>query len=199
MPLTTVYLKGDLAELFTPELQVSVNSVREAIRAIEANFSRFRQHLAKSHEIGVAYRIFIGDDWDIDDTQLDLPTGRSSITIIPVIAGGGGSIGKIILGAGMLALGLSGVGIPLIGLTASTMALTGGVLLLSGIVGLFNRPKTAKGDDKEASLIFNGAVNTSASGGVVPVVYGELIVGSQVVSAGIRAVTEMFDDEDDSD
>jgi predicted phage tail protein len=199
VPLTKIYLKGDLADKFTPELQACVSCAREAIWALEANYPGFRQYMVQSYESGMGYRVLVGEAWELRDDQLDLPTGRSTITIIPVVGGGGGPIGKIGLGIGMLALGLTGVGIPLVGLTASTMALTGGVLLLSGLMGLFNRPKDDKKEGRETSLIFNGAVNTVASGGVVPVVYGELLVGSQVISAGIRVVTEMFDDEDDSD
>lgn len=192
MPLTTIYLKGDLADRFTAEFRADINSAREAIRALEANFDGFRQHLVQSHEDGVGYRILVGEDWELDASQLLLPTGRSPITIIPVVGGSGG-VGKIIAGAAMLGLGLTGVG--LLGLTASTTALTGGVLLLGGLVGMFNRPKDE--EEKKTTLAFNGATNTVGSGGVVPVVYGELIVGSQVISAQIRTVTELEDDDDD--
>jgi predicted phage tail protein len=193
MPLTTIYLKGDLADLFTAQFRANVNSVREAIRALEANFNGFRQHLMRSDQQGIGYKVVVGEAWELDQSQLLVPTGRSPITIIPVV-GGSGVAGKIIAGAALLGLGLTGVG--LLGFSAATVALTGGVLLLGGIMSLFNRPKDDK-DEKKATLAFNGPVNTVGAGGVVPVVYGELIVGSQVISAQIRTETQLEDDDDD--
>jgi predicted phage tail protein len=38
-----------------------------------------------------------------------------------------------------------------------------------------------------ASYVFNGPVNTEAQGGCVPLLYGELEIGSAVGSAGIYA------------
>ena len=40
--------------------------------------------------------------------------------------------------------------------------------------------------ENQPSYVFNGAVNTQAQGNPVPVLYGELIIGSAVISAGIH-------------
>ena len=51
------------------------------------------------------------------------------------------------------------------------------------------QPKTSQAEKKDdpTSYLFNGAVNVSAQGASVPVLYGESFVGSVVVSAGISA------------
>jgi predicted phage tail protein len=41
--------------------------------------------------------------------------------------------------------------------------------------------------DNGASYNFNGPVNTQAQGNPVPLLYGRMIVGSAVISAGIYA------------
>ena len=41
------------------------------------------------------------------------------------------------------------------------------------------------GPDNGASYNFNGPVNTTAQGNPVPLLYGEMFVGSATISAGI--------------
>lgn len=47
--------------------------------------------------------------------------------------------------------------------------------------------KNGDSPDNSASYSFAGPVNTEAQGNPVPVVYGRMIVGSAVISAGIDA------------
>ena len=52
------------------------------------------------------------------------------------------------------------------------------------------QPKTPGAPERpenRPSYAFDGPVNTAAQGNPVPVCYGRLIVGSQVVSAGMMA------------
>lgn len=44
--------------------------------------------------------------------------------------------------------------------------------------------------DQRTSYLFDGAVNTVAQGGPVPIIYGRMRVGSVVVSAGINSVRD---------
>lgn len=80
-------------------------------------------------------------------------------------------------------LGGATVGTALFGLGVS-LALGGVVQMLSPQQrGLSTRDNPENG----ASYSFNGPVNTTAQGNCVPVLYGEMMVGSAVVSAGIYA------------
>jgi len=65
-------------------------------------------------------------------------------------------------------------------------------LIIGGAAQMLFAPKTPDGPadkpDNKASYAFDGAVNTAAQGNPVPVLYGgPLIVGSQVISAGLSA------------
>ena len=70
-----------------------------------------------------------------------------------------------------------------------TVAVSLGVsLVLGGIAQMLTPlPKlpASGARDEIQSDYFNGPVNTTAQGGAVPVLYGELFVGSAVISAGI--------------
>jgi predicted phage tail protein len=63
-------------------------------------------------------------------------------------------------------------------------------LVLGGVSQLLTpTPKTNKDEgDPRKSFSFSGIQNTSRAGLPVPVVYGEMLVGSVVVSAGVDIV-----------
>jgi predicted phage tail protein len=48
-------------------------------------------------------------------------------------------------------------------------------------------PGTPDRPENKPSYVFDGPINTAAQGNPVPVCYGRLIVGSQVISAGMVA------------
>jgi predicted phage tail protein len=64
-------------------------------------------------------------------------------------------------------------------------------MAMGGVVQLLSPQQrglsTRDSPDNGASYSFNGPVNTSAQGNPVPVLYGRMIVGSAVISAGIYA------------
>ena len=63
-------------------------------------------------------------------------------------------------------------------------------MIVGGVVQMLTPvPKGTKNKsvDNEPSYAFNGAVNTQAQGNPVPLLYGRMIVGSAVISAGINA------------
>lgn len=194
MALTKVVLLGELADRFTPELVADVDSVRDAADVLQANYADFRSYMIESTELGYGFFVFVGE-WQLEEKDLGSPVGTQAITIAPAIAGAG-NIGKIILGVGLLGLGLTGVGF--LGLSASTLMLTGGVMALSGIMGLFSTPQTPKeSDEKKNSLLFGNANNTVSAGGRVGVVYGKIEATSAVISAAIRSY--LVDDDSPED
>ncbi|SCZ74077.1 hypothetical protein SAMN03159324_05182 [Pseudomonas sp. NFPP18] len=50
---------------------------------------------------------------------------------------------------------------------------------------------TQDSPNNRPSYSFNGAVNTSVQGNPVPLLYGRMIVGSAVISAGIYSEDQM--------
>jgi hypothetical protein len=75
------------------------------------------------------------------------------------------------------------VGNALIGMGVSMIV--GGVVQL--LTPMPKGPKNTDSPDNKPSYVFTGAVNTQAQGNPVPLLYGRMIVGSAVISAGINA------------
>jgi len=181
--MITITLCGELADIFTEQITVAVSSVAEAIAALRANFPGFATCLYEAAQRGVGYQIKVGFQ-EVDETQLYSPISKSvnTIRIIPVIAGAG-TVGRIIGGVALLGLGLAGVGF--LGLSSTTLALTGGAMLLGGISSLFGRQASPDAKESKKSLTFGGPSTTVKEGGRVPIIYGVIVAGLYVVSAKI--------------
>jgi predicted phage tail protein len=124
---------------------------------------------------------------------------------VPVVAGAGAA-GRIIAGIALIALsfgiGLAAAGaafaassVALSGLSTisfvvNTLAVIGAGLVIGGIAQLLTPTPTISKDegDPRKSFSFSGIQNTNRAGVPVPVVYGETLVGSVVISAGIDIV-----------
>ena len=188
--LKKVKLYGELADFIGhKELDAVINSTADAIRFLVTNFPKLEAHMANRH-----YRVLL-DNYDIDETEIHNPIGKSDISIVPVISGAGG---KIIAGVALIGLAVATGGVSL---AFGLGGFTGG-LGLSAIIGniglgltlmgvnelLFPLPKQQEFNNEEDPRIsfgFSGIQNTSRAGTSHPIVYGEIVTGSVVISAGI--------------
>ena len=167
-----------------------VASAAEAVRFLLANFPQVEKHMADQH-----YRVKLGAR-ALDAEELHEPAGGSEITIVPVI-GGAGAVGRIVAGVALVALsfipGIGALGVSLLLGVGSSLALGGVAQLLTpvpqmagpGAASLGPMAKAADDNDPRKNYSFSGIQNTSRQGVPVPVIYGEVIVGSVVISAGI--------------
>lgn len=187
--LRTVRLYGHLGERFGREHRFAVASAAEAVRALRANFPGIDAALV-GHRPG--YRVWVGG---AARGPQDLWTpGAGPIRIVPVVAGAKnkGPL-QIILGAALIAAPvLFGAGPVLFGTTTlGSVATSLGISMVLGGVSslLFSPPRAETGaterPESRPSYIFDGPVNTTVQGNPVPIGYGRLRVGSQVVSAGL--------------
>lgn len=195
--LRKIRLYGALAKFVGHKvLEADVATAAEAVRFLIANWPELEQHMADQH-----YRVrTAGEDLSLE--SIHYPAG-SEIRIIPVIAGAG-AVGRILagvaliafaivfapVGAGFLGAGV-GVGGGFLGAGASAaIGSLGASLVLGGIAQLLTpTPTLAKDDsDPRKSFSFSGVQNVARVGVPVPVVYGETLVGSVVVSAGADIV-----------
>ena len=143
------------------------------------------------------YQVKVGND-DIDKDELSYPVGQQDIHFIPVIAGAGRGLGKVLIGALLITGAIMSGG----GFTAffaqegfklgflGNLAMNIGVgLTIMGVSEmLFPLPEPQKfnsEEDPQLSFSFSGVQNTSRAGTPVPIVYGEIITGSVVISAAI--------------
>ena len=186
--MRTIRLYGRLAKFLKRRVfHAEVSSAAEAVRFLVTNFPQLEKHMAEQY-----YRVSV-DNYDLDKDELHHPAG-SEIKIIPVVAGAG-NVGRILLGALLL---VASIFIPAsavflgIGIKGAVGAI-GATLFLGGVAGLLSPvpriPQGANTDqDPRKSYSFSGIQQTSRQGTPVPIVYGETIVGSVVISAGIDTV-----------
>lgn len=108
------------------------------------------------------------------------------------IAGGGtmfasgAALGQVGLGT---ALGASMIGVTGVA-TFGSLAMLGAMVALGGVVMAMSPQQKANYNNREVdrseSFIYNGPLNTVEQGGPVPLIYGEITVGSKVISAGVK-------------
>lgn len=189
--IRTVRLYGRLGARFGRVFRLAVGSPAEAVRALCVQVEGFRRELATSHERGIRYACFVGRR-NIGEAELELPPGRDDIRIAPVLAGAKQSgLFQTILGAAILAVAYFNPGGFLTGPMVTAAYGMGASMALGGVVQMLSPQQTGlsvrDSPDNGASYNFNGPVNTSAQGNPVPLLYGEMVVGSAVISAGIYA------------
>jgi predicted phage tail protein len=173
-------------------LEADVATAAEAVRFLLANWPELEAHMSDQH-----YRVSIGT-YDLDLEELHHPAGAAPISFVPVVAGAG-AVGRIIAGVALVVLAFaSGAGFfgaafaKNIGLFAFAKGI-GASLALGGVAQLLTpTPRVPQGadtqNDPRKSYSFSGVQNTSRAGTPVPIVYGETLVGSVVISAGIDTV-----------
>lgn len=177
--LRTIRLYGILGARFGRVHKLAVNSTAEAIRALSVLIPGFERFLTESKDKGLTYSVFIGRE-NIDTDKLHYPVGNKDIRIAPVMMGSKrGGIFQTIIGVVLMVASIWYPPLFNVGL-ALTM---GGVaqMLAPQAAGL----SASDSPKNRPSYGFNGPVNTSAQGNPVPLLYGEAIVGSAVISAGI--------------
>ena len=192
--LSKIKLHGKLAKFIGhKEFDVKVNSVAQAVSFLIHNFPEVETFMNPQY-----YMIQVGNDF-IDKEEIHYPVGKEEINFIPVIAGRG-NVGKIILGGALIAMsfGVGGLftspltfsgGFAAAGLGAKAAFGIGAGLLLSGVSGMLfpipDQQQFSSEEDPRISFNFGGVQNTSRAGTPVPIVYGEILTGSVVISAAI--------------
>ena len=189
--MRTIRLYGRLAKFLKRRVfQAEVSSAAEAVRFLVTNFPQLEKHMAEQY-----YRVSV-DNYDLGKDELHHPAG-AEIKIIPVVAGAG-NVGRILLGIALIALSFvsfgatgafAGIGAKAVG--SGVLFSVGATLFLGGVAGLLSpvpRLQNNTDQDPRKSYSFSGIQQTSRQGVPVNIVYGETIIGSIVISAGIDTV-----------
>lgn len=194
-----VRLYGTLGARFGRVHRLVVNSAAEAIRALSVQLPGFERFFYEAKDRGVVFAVFHGRR-NIGQDELGHPPGRAEIRIAPVIAGSKrAGMMQTVIGVALIAVatlataGVAGAGFAGIGAGGiwGTVGALGISMAISGVAQMATKqPIGLDASDKadnQPSYSFNGPVNTQAQGNPVPLLYGRMIVGSAVLSAGIYA------------
>ncbi|BAO62809.1 bacteriophage lambda tail assembly protein I [Pseudomonas protegens Cab57] len=183
--MQTVLLSGSLARLFGRRHRMITRGGWRDIIGYFKQFPGFEEHMAESSCKGLRYAVFNGRE-NVSQDDLGKPTGRDVIRIVPVIAGS--------KRAGLLQT-IVGAVLVVVGLVYSPLLPAGIAMLAGGVIQMLSPQAKGLGTqdtpNNRPSYSFNGAVNTSVQGNPVPLLYGRMIVGSAVISAGIYSEDQM--------
>ena len=204
--MVQVKLLGELGRHFGRSYSFMVRNPRDVISALANQIDGFKEYLCKAHENGVGFKLVKDDPDGMDYDGLIMSCDR--LVIAPIIAGAGGNVGRILLGAALIGLAfipgvgafaagsaqvlagtaaagsLTGVGTVLFGLGAS--------LVLTGLAGLLTPlVKTPESDSKKKdSFMFDRAVELTTQGYPIPLLYGRyLAVSPLTISSAISTET----------
>jgi predicted phage tail protein len=205
--MVTIRLLGEAGRRFGRVFRLSVRSAGEAVRALCLQIPELRQYLVQSTEHGIAWRVVTEDPLGLAEDELDWPCSKR-VVLAPQPTGRGGGVGKIIAGVALVAFailfpagGALASSFFTLGSTAAAAIGSIGVsLIFSGVAQLLTpTPKmpgvvntggaiTDRGNtDQQKSALFDKSNANTAQGDVVPVLYGERLVGSlPVLSFGIE-------------
>ena len=216
--LRTVKVYGHLAEHCGQSVfEALVRVPADAIKFLLCNFPELRGLMRDGY-----YKVAVGKfDLQLADhpEQLHYPMAEDdAVKVIPVVSGAGGrGIGSILLGAALIGVAIASGGASLgltgfssnaiVGVSSSSFIATGAAAAVAGNLGLAltlggiaqmitpvpKQPEFGEADPR-GGFAFSGLENVSQEGVPVPVVYGEMIVGSVVLSTGL--VAHIIDEAD---
>ena len=155
-----VRLLGELGELFGAEHEYQrLRHPGDAIKMLCINKPAFKDYLLTAHENGIGFKVIqAGAEMGYD--EILLPLGQNDLIIAPVISGSGGTVTKILVGVGLVALSFVSFGAG--GLFAGSVGVTGAGALATGAIA---------------------AGSTAALGSI-----GLLAVGSALVLSGVSDI-----------
>ena len=200
--LRKLKLYGELAEFVGhKEFEIQVDSLSKAASFLVNNFPQVEKYMNPQY-----YQVKVGN-YAVNEEEIYHPIGQEDIHIVPVISGAGRGFGKVLLGAAFIGLAFipfAGAGTGLgtafqggftaakfaqVGFISQGLAVVGASLVLQGVSDmLFPLPKTpefSSEQDPRLSFNFSGTQNTSRAGTPVPIVYGEIVTGSVVISGAV--------------
>ena len=193
--MVTITLKGSLgAAVGRSCWKIHVNSVAEGVRAIESQTGTLYSHLRDKEQNGIEYRVIINGKDHLGIEDLITPSNRlRSIEIVPVPAGSGGGTWQLIIGIILIIVGviLFAFGGGVIASLGVSIALAGISTTLGGIAQMLAKSPSLDNTKHaeftpNASYLFSNVTNTARQGNVVPLGYGRMIVGSQLISFGLH-------------
>ncbi len=198
--LRKLKLYGELADFVGHrEFEIEASTIPKVMSFLVNNFPKIEAYINPKY-----YQVKIGN-YSVGRDELLFPIGSEDVHIVPVISGAGGNVGKILLGAALIGLAfatagtavsqagglLSAKGFAAAGFGTKALLVGGAALALQGVTDmLFPLPQMPQfGNDNEEdpklSYNFSGTQNTGRAGTPVPVVYGEIVTGSVVISGAI--------------
>ena len=177
--MTHIQLHGILGREYGEFFTLSLGNTRNILHAIDANRRGFLKRIIELQRHGFLYDIIINKKRITHEGEMEAIQNPETIDLVPAITG-----------SGIVAVG-SAV-ISWLGTHAVIAAIVKAVIFAAIAYALMPTPEPEEALEIEAgasktSLIFSNTVNTASQGAPLPLGYGRLKVGSQVIQATIKS------------
>ncbi|EOC6713526.1 TPA: tail assembly protein [Escherichia coli] len=177
---------------FGRRIDLRVKTGAEAIRALATQLPAFRQKLNDGwYQVRIAGRDAGENELS---ARLNEPLANGAVIhIVPRLAGAkSGGIFQAVLGAALIA---TAIWMPGLSIVASNLMFSlGAGMVLGGVAQMLapkaKTPKVSATDNGKQNTYFSTLDNMVAQGNVLPVLYGEMRVGSRVASQEISTADE---------
>jgi len=186
--MVKVFLHGALGKKFGFEHKYNIRTKKQAIKALMGNHSEFRSEVLSKTQMGIFYRLVdkrgkVSEACHADYNKECL----EEVHIVPSIIGSGLSdFGKIVVGTLLFMTG-GAIG----GFVGKIITNIGISFIIQGIQGLLMpdpTPQTMESPLDTNSYIFGNTNNNVTQGFSIPVLYGQLRVGSNVISTNAQSI-----------
>ena len=189
--MTTITLHGILAKEFGNTFNMKIYRAINTVKAIDANRKNFQKRIFELAREGFNYTIIIDGKKITQLEELNIQKEPQEIHLVPLIIGSGGFAAVAAVIGGTATAG--GVAALSYGLVAFVAASAINVAISIGLQMLL-APKPDAGPDISAttkalaeSFAFSNKANVASQGSPVPVGYGRLKVGSQLIQSTIKS------------
>jgi predicted phage tail protein len=196
-----IILHGILAKEFGRSFEMQISRPKDCIKALNANLDNFINRINDLASQGLHYTIIVDNKKIQDIQELEIQNNFERIDLVPLIVGSGAVIGAAILtglATAASTIGATGLATFLTTMAGSALAsgIVGGLVLTAVTMGLqmlmqdkAQGPEAAKSATTaiKESFDFSNKVNVAAQGSSIPIGYGRLKVGSQVVQFTLKA------------
>ena len=195
--MTNVIIHGEFGEIYGTNHKFKVSKLLEITNALQANNPGVKNFLLSRFKEGLSYAFVDPKNpnkrWATVD-ELSSANAPEEIHIVPTITGA-----FVFTAIATIAVGIGGFVAGALGALGTALA-SGGFLanlavgmLIQGVMSLLfpietPKPQTAESKIDMSSYIFTNLQNNAVQGFPIPLLYGELRVGSNVISTNVTSL-----------
>lgn len=188
--MTNITLHGILAREFGNTFRMKIHKACNVVKAISVNRKGFNKRILDLSREGFNYTIIVDGSKITELQELSLQREPQEIHLVPCIIGSGPVTAAAILTGASSVLGFGTV----FTATMASSQILGAIMLTTVSMGLSmllapDAPKQASASSAalQSSFSFSNKVNAASQGSPVPVGYGRLKVGSQVIQVCVKS------------
>jgi len=172
--MTLVKIHGILAREYGNSFNFDLPNPKNVLEAIDCNKKGFIKRLIQLQKQGFCYDIIINKKRVTQEKHISGVRNVETIDLVPAIAGSGPAFFLPFVGGSVLLANVASA-------------------LFFAVISYALTPKPEvealeiEADASKSSLIFSNTVNVASQGSPVPIGYGRLKIGSQVIQATIKS------------